>query len=62
MTIDEVHERRLLNNEMVIKKLRPDDEMGPQVLEKTNEDATNGWMSWPRPLFDDDFYDYFLTR
>ena len=62
MTIEEVHERRLLNNEMVLKKIRQDDEMGPKLLDKTKEDATNGWMSWPRPLRDDDLYDYSLTR
>ena len=66
MTIDEVHERRLLNNYMVLNKIRLDDDMGPKRLEKTKEDAANGWMSWPRPLCDDDddddLYDYSLTR
>ena len=62
MTIDEMHERKLLNNEMVLKKIRLDDEIDPKLLEKASDDATNGWMSWPRPLCDDDLYDCSLTR
>ena len=42
MSVEEVHERRDVNNELVLSKIDKFDEMGPLLLQKSQADAEKG--------------------
>ena len=57
----DLQDARASNNRIILGKLKASD-MDDEVYQMTCEDASKGWMSWPRRLRHADLADYALTR